>query len=247
MDTGTFAVEAVVEETHWWFTGRRRLFAREIARLRLPADAPVIDIGTGTGSNLRMLRDIGFTNVRGVDSSDDAIRYCTTKGLGPVERGSILSVPVADASQSLVLATDVIEHVEDDARALREVTRVLAPSGFAIITVPTFPSLWGLQDKRAQHKRRYRLGPLLHLLRSAGLTPIRRYYFNYLLFVPIWLARQIISLLRVELESENEVNTPAINRLLTGIFRFDCATAPVIHPPFGVSALVVAKRKQPAR
>jgi SAM-dependent methyltransferase len=242
MDTGTFAVEAVVEKTHWWFTGRRRLFAREITRLQLPTDVPVIDIGTGTGSNLRMLRDIGFTDVRGVDPSDDAIRYCVAKGLAPVERGSILSVPMADASQKLVLATDVIEHVDEDTQALRELTRILAPDGFALITVPTFPSLWGLQDRRAQHKRRYRLGPLLSLMREAGLTPLRSYYFNYLLFVPIWVARQIIRIMRIDLESENEINSPVINRLLTAIFRFDCATAPVIHPPFGVSALVLAKR-----
>ena len=191
-----------------------------------------------------MLRDIGFTNVRGVDASDEAIRYCTAKGLGPVERGTILSVPVADGSQALVLATDVIEHVENDARALREIMRILAPDGFGLITVPTFPSLWGLQDRRAQHKRRYRLGPLLRQLRSAGLTPSRAYYFNYLLFVPIWLARQVIRVLRIELESENEVNSPTINRLLTAIFRLDCASAPIIHPPFGVSALVITKRAQ---
>jgi len=243
MDAGTFAVEARVEETHWWFTGRRRLFAREIARLGLPPEAPVIDIGTGTGSGLRMLRDIGFKNVCGVDASDDAIRFVTAKGLGPVERGSITSVPVADASQQLVVATDVIEHVDDDLRALKEVARVLAPQGFALITVPTFMSLWGLQDERARHKRRYRLSPLLRLLDQAGLAPLRSYYFNYLLFGPIWLARQVIRLLHIELASENEVNSPAINWLLSGIFRFDCATAPVIHPPFGVSALVVAKRK----
>jgi hypothetical protein len=71
---------------------------------------------------------------------------------------------------------------------------------------------------------------------------LRSYYFNYLLFVPIWLARQIIRLMRVNLESENEVNAPGINLLLTWIFRLDCATAPLIHPPFGVSALVVVKQ-----
>jgi SAM-dependent methyltransferase len=243
MDTGTFAVEAQVEATHWWFVGRRRLFAREIGRLGLPVAAPVIDIGTGTGSGLRMLRDIGFTNVRGVDASEDAIRFAEEKGLGPVERGSIYAMPVADASQRLVVATDVIEHVDDDMRALREVRRVLAPQGFALITVPAFMSLWGLQDERAQHKRRYRLNALLRLLDEAGLAPVRSYYFNYLLFGPIWLARQIIRWLDIKLASENEVNSPAINWLLSGIFRLDCATAPLFHPPFGVSALVVAKPK----
>ena len=131
METGTFAVEAQVEETHWWFVGRRRLFAREIGRLGLQPEVAVIDIGTGTGSGLRMLRDIGFRNVRGVDASDEAIRLVAAKGLGPVERGSIYTVPVADASQRLVVATDVIEHVDDDMRALREVARAMGPAGRA--------------------------------------------------------------------------------------------------------------------
>jgi SAM-dependent methyltransferase len=242
METGTFAVEARVEEAHWWFVGRRRLFAREIGRLGLPPDAGVLDIGTGTGSGLRMLRDCGFRNVRGVDASDDAIAFAAAKGLGRVERGSIYAVPAADASQALVLATDVIEHVDDDIRALREVARVLAPGGYLLLTVPAFPSLWGLQDQRAHHKRRYRLQPLRRLLESAGIAPLRSYYFNYLLFGPIWLARQAIRVLNVDLESENEVNSPVINGLLTPIFRLDCATAPWVRPPFGVSALVLGRK-----
>lgn len=243
MDTGTYAVEARVEETHWWFAGRRALFGREIGRLNLPSGAKVIDIGTGTGSNLRLLRDIGFRNVRGLDANEDAIRLCAAKGLGPVERGSICSLPIADASHDLVLATDVIEHVDDDLQALREVNRVLAPDGFLLLTVPTFSSLWGLQDEVAHHKRRYRLGPLLRLIEAAGLVPVRAYYFNYLLFVPILLARQVIRLSRVKLNSENEVNSPLINSVLTPIFQFDCWSAPLVHPPFGVSALVVARRR----
>lgn len=243
MDTGTYAVEARVEETHWWFAGRRALFGREIGRLNLPSGAKVIDIGTGTGSNLRLLRDIGFCNVLGLDASDDAIRLCTAKGLGPVEHGSICSLPIADASHDLVLATDVIEHVDDDLQALREVNRVLAPDGFLLLTVPTFSSLWGLQDEVAHHKRRYRMGPLLRLIDAAGLVPVRAYYFNYLLFAPIWFARQVIRLSKVRLNSENEVNSPLINSVLTSIFQFDCWSAPVVHPPFGVSALVVARRR----
>ena len=39
-----------------------------------------------------MLRDVGFTHVKGVDASDDAIRHCAEKGLGPVERGSICAI-----------------------------------------------------------------------------------------------------------------------------------------------------------
>lgn len=242
MDSATFAVEAAVEESHWWFVGRRELFGREIARLGLEPSSRVVDVGTGTGAGLRLLRELGFSDVQGVDMSEDAIRHCALKNLGQVQKGDACALPFADASCDLVCATDVIEHVIDDARALDEISRVLRPGAHALLTVPAFASLWGLQDEKAHHKRRYRLSPLLAQVETAGMVPVRSYYFNYLLFAPIWMARQIIRLAAIQLNSENEMNAPAINRLLTALFRLDCLTAPYVRPPFGVSALVVARK-----
>jgi len=238
----TFEVESRVEATHWWFVARRELFAREIARAGIPLSARVLDIGTSTGTNLRMLKDLGFRDVTGLDATEEAIRFCAEKGLGTVRQGDVCRMPFADGSFDLVLATDIIEHVEDDLPALKEIARVLAPSGQALITVPAFSSLWGLQDDVAMHKRRYRLGELVARVTSAGLRPGCSYYFNYILFAPIWLARQLIRLLRIRLNSENELNSPLINRVLLWIFRLDVATARRVSPSFGVSALVVAER-----
>lgn len=242
MDAATYAIEAIVEQNHWWFAVRRELFAREIGGLGLSSDARILDIGTSTGTNLRMLRELGFQRVSGLDSSEDAIRFCAAKGFGDVRKGDIHAMPFAPASFELVLATDIIEHVEDDEAALAEIARVLVPGGIALITVPTFPSLWGLQDRVAHHKRRYRLRRLVAAIRRAGLEPGRRYYFNYLLFVPIWAARRLIDLLGIELSSENEVNSPLLNVMFGAVFRFDALTAPLLRPPFGVSALVVGRR-----
>jgi len=77
---------------------------------------------------------------------------------------------------------------------------------------------------------------------GSGSQVERDYYFNYLLFLPIWGARQIIRWLRPQIKSENEVNNPLINRLLSSIFSLDIATAPHLRPPFGVSALIVARK-----
>lgn len=242
MDSAIYAVEAAIEESHWWFVGRRKLFGREITALRLKQSACVADVGTGTGMGLRMLRDLGFSDVRGVDMSDEAIRYCAQKGLGAVEKGSACELPFADATVDLVCATDVIEHVDDDNLALREITRVLKPGACVLITVPAFMSLWGQHDENAHHKRRYQMRPLLAQIRAAGLVPARSYYFNYLLFVPIWTVRQIVRFFGIKLGSENEVNSPLINRVLTEVFRFDCGTAPYVRMPFGVSALIVARK-----
>lgn len=242
MDTETIAVEARVEATHWWFVQRRRLFASEINRLALSRNLSVLDIGTGTGANLRLLKTLGFSDVTGVDPNPEVIRFCAEKGLGNVVPGDASAVPFENASFDFVMATDVIEHVDDDNLALREIVRVLKPGGTLLLTVPTFNELWGLQDDRSHHKRRYRLNALVEQVKAVSLDIRRRYYFNYLLFVPIWLARQIIRFASVKLSSENEVNTPIINSLLNLIFRLDVATAPILHPPFGVSALIVAQK-----
>lgn len=242
MDEAVYAAEAKIEATHWWFVQRRRLFAGLIRQTGIAPDAVIVDIGTGTGSNLRLLRDMGFRNVAGIDPSPDAARWCAEKGLGAVRQGDIRALPLPDASVDLILVTDVVEHVNEDRHALSEIRRVLRPGGAALITVPAFPSLWGLQDERSHHHRRYRMRPFLALLGESGLVVERKFHFNYLLFIPIYLARQVISLFRLRLDSENDVNNPFLNRMLSAIFRFDVATAPYLRPPFGVSILALSRR-----
>jgi hypothetical protein len=123
---------------------------------------------------------------------------------------------------------------------LREIRRVLKSDGRVIITVPAFQSLWGVQDEIGQHKRRYRASQVLQRTNAAGLVVSRKFYFNYLLFLPILLVRTIVRKSHAQVRNENEMNSPLINRVLKWIFRFDVSTAPLLHPPFGVSYLVVA-------
>lgn len=242
MDAKIFEVEAEIELDHWWFRGRRDLFSKQILGLNLPKDAAILDVGTSTGTNLRLLRDAGFTNVHALDSSTLAIDYVTRKGLGKVVEGDICAMPYDEGAFDLVLATDVIEHVDDDAGALREIYRVLRPSGRMIVTVPAFNSLWGNHDVVAHHKRRYRLNQLCERIKAAGFVIEQSHYFNYVLFPAIWLARRILNSVMGGTASENRINTPFINRVLTAIFRFDVKTAPVVKPPFGVSAYAIAQK-----
>ena len=242
MDWTAYEVEARVEANHWWFVGRRRLFAQVLTSLGLPASARILDVGTGTGSNLRLLRDLGFTQVSGVDSSPPAIRFCRSKGFQHVEEGDALHLPFPNGSFDFLLATDVLEHIEDDTRAIREILRVLVPGGRVLFTVPAFPSLWGAQDEVGHHRRRYRLSSLATLIESTGLRVAHSHYFNYLLFLPIWAARKLMRLMGFEVRNENQLNTPILNSILAAIFWLDVRTAPVLKPPLGVSLLVVAQR-----
>ena len=242
MDIATYVAEAGIEADHWWFVGRRALLSNIIQKFKLPPDADILDVGTSTGTNLRLLRDSGFTRITGVDRSPVAIQFCANKGLGQVICGDVCALPFPDVSFDLVLATDIIEHVDDDLQALRELRRVVKSKSPILVTVPAFPFLWGLQDEVSHHKRRYWLTDLLKKLDNVNLPAQRHFYFNYVLFLPILASRQLMRVLRLRVDSENEINTKWLNRILTSLFRFDVMTAPWLHPPFGVSALVIAMR-----
>src|SRR3990167_8814686 len=192
MDYSTYEIEAKVEATHWWFMGRRRLFGSIIKKFGLLDNVNILDIGTSTGTNLRMLRELGFRNIKGLDLHDAAIQWCAEKKLGHVHKGDICNMPFPSNVFELILATDIIEHVDNDTTALTEIERVMKRGGRAIITVPAFQSLWGLQDIVSHHKRRYRKSDLICKLKTSGLVMDEVFYFNYLLFLPIWFVRQII-------------------------------------------------------
>jgi SAM-dependent methyltransferase len=106
----------------------------------------------------------------GLDPSADALELCRARGVERLARGSATEIPLRDASVDAVLALDIVEHIEDDRRALGEMARVLRPGGVAVITVPAFPFLWSAHDEALHHKRRYTRRALELALAEAGLA-----------------------------------------------------------------------------
>jgi SAM-dependent methyltransferase len=240
VNSEVYAVEARVAASHWWFVGRRRLFRRLISALGPNRAWRVLEVGAGTGANLPVLLGSGAGQVVACDVSVDALRLSSNRAT--LTRADATCLPFATDSINLLLAADVIEHLDDDAGALREFVRVLRPGGHLILTVPAFPSLWGPQDIVAQHRRRYRRLPLLTLIRDAGLSVAQCFHFNYVLFAPIWAARKILLRFGISVASENQINTSLLNRAITPVFFADVDTAPFLKPPFGVSLCVVAAK-----
>jgi SAM-dependent methyltransferase len=235
----TYAIEAKVAADHWWFVGRRHLLSNVLKQLALPKDAPILDVGTGTGSNLAVLRELGYTAVKGVDSSIEALHYCREKGFDNVTLGDICNLPFPDSTFGLILATDVIEHIDNDLAALSEIRRVLAFDGRVIVTVPAFKILWGTQDDVSHHKRRYVKKELLEKVKSVKFNCLNIFYFNYILFLPILAARSVIKLLKLKVTNENSINNKFLNDLFKIVFKLDVVSSPILSPPFGVSILAL--------
>ena len=238
----SFYVEySQIEDTHWWFRGRREIFTRLLAPLAVKP-LRMLDIGFGTGAMLKFLAPYG--SVTGMDMSADAIRFARRRVACPMLLGSITNVPLASASFDLVTAFDIVEHVEDDRTACAELARVCRPGGAVVIFVPALQILWGWQDEVSHHRRRYRAGPLRAVVEGAGLRVTHVTYFNTLLFAPILAARLALRVWRPSgARNENELGGPVANAVLGAIF---AAEAPLLRRrlrlPIGVSLACVATR-----
>ena len=115
-------------------------------------------------------------------------------------------------------------------------------NSYAIITVPAFNFLWSLHDENSMHKRRYIKKSLKNLINHKSFVIKKIYYFNFLLFIPIYFARIIFKLLKLNIKNENKVNSKYLNVLLKIIFKFDVLIAEKINPPFGVSIFALIQK-----
>lgn len=243
MQQHTYSIMYEVEGKHWWFVGRRRIiaeFVEEVCRAIGKTRPEILDIGCGTGANLQMLSQFGAAE--GVDVSIEALDFCRARGLAEVKQGAAEHLPFADASFDLVTGLDVVEHLNDDIAGLREMRRVLRPDGRAVLFVPAFMFLWGVQDDISHHRRRYTLPELKEKLREAGLTIERASYANITFFFPILIGRVLMRLTGLRPASENNITVGALNGLLGRILGAESWWLRRMNFPFGVSIICVARK-----
>jgi SAM-dependent methyltransferase len=244
MKEHTYPIMFRIEQSHWWYTGRRKIltsFIEDICRRVTDRRPRILDVGCGTGANLLMLSQYG--DAEGVDVSEDALAFCRERGLEKVKLGAGEALPYDDGTFDLVTALDVVEHMDDDLAGLREMRRVLRPGGRVLLFVPTFMFLWGVQDDVSNHRRRYRLPELRRVLEQAGFEIERMTYANITFFLPILLVRKLMRLTGIKAETENNINVPALNGVLGSMLGAESWFLRYINIPFGVSGLCVARVK----
>ena len=237
----TYNIERNLEKTHWWFNGRRSLLKFLLSRLNIQKDSHVIDVGCGVGSNLPLLQSIGL-GVIGIDSEPYSLSFAKDLPGVLLINGDVLRLPVKSNSIDLVIATDILEHLDDDSLGIKEIHRTLTQQGKVILTVPAFKSLWGIQDVVGMHKRRYSKNELLRKIEREGFTVLKSSYFNFFLFFPIFLGRRLIRLFGLKIESENNINSPLINFFLKGLFSLEPYILKCFSFPFGVSVFCIARK-----
>jgi SAM-dependent methyltransferase len=245
MDPSLYPRMAEVEDAHWWFASRRAIVDHIIERLNLPGDAAILEPGCGTGGNFPMLAPHG--RLFALDADESAVGFARARGLARVERGALPDqIPFGERRFDLVVMTDVLEHLDDEAGALRALRARLHAGGWLLMTVPAMPWLWSDHDVTHHHRRRYGANELRTLVSGAGFDVTYLSYYNFMLF-PIIAGARILHRLqqrdRFAATGRHDLAmpSPAINAILQRIFSSERHLIGRARFPLGVSLIVVAR------
>lgn len=198
----------------------------------------VLEVGCGMGNFARYLLDrelyvgvdIGAKNVAFVNEkygeSDNVRAYeCD------VTSDDFLAL--ADSGLDTVFSLNVFEHLEDDRRAIGNVSQVLQPAGHFILGVPAHDWLYGSMDRSIGHYRRYDAGKLQELITDAGMQIVKQKYINAAgalgWFVNGRIRRQ---------ETPPTGQLEMMNRIVPWLRRFES----IVPVPFGITILTVATK-----
>jgi SAM-dependent methyltransferase len=234
-----------LEETHFWFIGRRRIFFHLLDwQLVGRSDLSILDIGCGAGGMLEPLSKYG--EVTGIDTSEELVDLCRKRGFDRVSVASAYDLPVPAGAIDLITLFDTIEHVPDDGRVLAQCREALAPGGLLFLSVPAYQFLYANNDRVAHHQRRYTARQVRRKLEAAGFDPVKVTYFNTILF-PAILPAVLAKKLRERWSDPGEETNlshdlpPRLNRLLMRTMSSERHLLSRTELPFGHSIIGMAR------
>ena len=232
------------EATHFWFRGFRKFVApviRDLAGGR--PSLRLVDCGCGTGHNLGLLRPHG--EAVGFDLAERGTTRARTAGW-TVVRGDITHIPLASDAFDVATAFDVLQCLEADVAALREMARIVKPGGALVITVAALDVLRGDHSEAWQEVRRYTPATARVLVEAAGLRA-ERVSFVFASLFPLMVVVRFAQRLSRRFRAHNadaDIAVPIapVNALLTALVSGEAALARHVPMPIGSSLLVVARK-----
>lgn len=252
MRTEDFVYLYEVEEKLWWFAGMREISAALLDEFCPPEIENILDIGCGTGLNLKWLERYAKAEaVKGLDVEKTALDFCRERGENFLTQASATELPFSDASFDLVTSFDVLVQIpgeKADEKAIAEMHRVLKPKGTAFVRAAAYEWMRSGHDKALNTQRRYTVRELSQKLENAGFTVLRKTYANTLPF-PLAVVRRLL-FKPIGLSDKGSDVKPFppsmewLNRLLTRALLSEAKflKRPNASFPFGLSAICVVRK-----
>jgi SAM-dependent methyltransferase len=240
-----FAQYAEIEASHFWFVGRNKIIGDAI-RESFTNARNMLEIGCGNGIVLAEVRQ-SFPQIKlyGGDVFFHGLTYAA-KRVPEAElcQMDAMNIPFWEEFD-IVGAFDVLEHIDDDERALRQLFRACRSGGGIVVTVPQHPFLWSRTDEYAHHKRRYTRKELVRKVEQAGFAVERVTSFVSLLLPLMMLSR---FMQRKHAQTENPIDagfmiSKPVNKLLGWLLGLERKAIRLgVSFPAGGSLLLVARK-----
>jgi SAM-dependent methyltransferase len=184
------AVHAEASRTHFLDRWTRQVIIDGIGAVS--PGASIADLGCSTGF---LLEDLHAAHPDAVLIGVDMIAAGLRKAHAAVPEARLLQadvceLPLEDESVDAIVSANLLEHVPNDGRALREIARVLKPGRPAALVVPAGPETFDYYDRFLGHERRYGRGELAEKCRAVGLAPREDRYLGSFLYPAFWLVKQ---------------------------------------------------------
>lgn len=232
------------EESYWWFKGRRNIVFNLIKKyINYTNMGTIVDIGCGTGITLKEIS--GFKLKIGIDESDIALKYSNIRDCGQLIQGNVYKLPLDNCTADCILLLDVLEHLDNEKKALDEIYRVSRDGCGIILTVPSYKSLWSGEDEISLHKRRYIKKEITNIIQSSGFIVERITYFNLFLMPLIFFVINFNKIFNPKAMHESDLKKlpKTLNYIFTYILYVESFLLNLVDLPFGASIVCVARKK----
>lgn len=230
------------ETAHFWFKARRDFIIQLLNKT--PKKSSVLDIGCSSGILLSQLNRNGFQsdNLYGVDISEKAINNCKKNGLNNV---FVMDAENIDLKKKfdIIIASDCLEHLKNDTKALENWRNLLSENGKLYIFVPAFKLLWSQHDVVNMHYRRYTRKQLSNELVQNKFTINRSGYWNFFLFFPALTYRITCRLFKKHKTPSGDLKViPIVNSIFKAVLKTENKLLNFIDFPLGISTFCVAEK-----
>jgi SAM-dependent methyltransferase len=232
-----------LEDSYWWFVGRRQLVTTLIQKWMPNSQVgPILDVGCGTGGNLEFLAHQGCET--GIDLSPLALDYARRRRLPRLAQASGLALPYMNNTFGLVTAFDLLYHrwVTNDDTVVRECRRVLRPGGWLLVMDATLPRLWSHHDEVFYARQRYTLGEIRRMIERSAFTTHKLSYANTLLFPLVLAVRCLARWFPSLSETEMQPLPGWLNLMLTRVLDLEAVWLRRGTFPIGTSGVCLAQK-----
>ena len=249
MDRNYFIRYYDYERNHWWFKARNKILINLIRKYTNQDKPAIVNIGAATGYSSKLMESIG--KVISVEYDPESYHFIKDELQLNAVQGSILGLPFQDERFDVVCAFDVVEHVENDKKAIDEMIRVCKPGGIILVTVPAFQFLWSGHDIINHHFKRYRRSEIKKLFSNTETDRMYVSYFNCILFFPIAMVRLAGKIFSKKAKKDTplksdfeKMNSTLVNKVLYSFFYIENVLINrKIHLFPGISIVSMYKKK----